>query len=226
MYDVINAVRKLEIMRFTLITLLLLSFSVSVQAVNRIDVQALLGKKAVVMLDGVRRTLTIGKPSPEGVALIAVNKDGAKLEVDGEIKDYVLGSSVSMNFTLPEEIEEKVFADSRGMFLRTGTINGQSVKFLVDTGATSVAMNTSQAKRLGIQYRINGKASTVSTASGFVKAYNVKLKTISLGKIKKRNIRAVVIDGKHPGPILLGMTFLSSLKVDTSGNVMTIKKRK
>ena len=57
------------------------------------------------------------------------------------------------------------------MFLRNGTINGRSVKFLVDTGATSVAMNSSQAKRLGIRYRLEGKPSTVSTASGFVKAY-------------------------------------------------------
>ena len=100
------------------------------------------------------------------------------------------------------------------------------MKFLVDTGATSIAMNTSQAKRLGIRYRLKGKKSTVSTASGFVKAYGVSLNTVSLGSIKQRNVRAVVIDGKHPGPILLGMTFLSNLKVDTKGYVMTLKKRK
>ena len=213
-------------MKKFVITVLLIVFTNQSHAVESVEVQALLGKKAVVQIDGVRRTLSIGKPSPEGVVLISVSKNGTKLKVDGEVKDYVLGTSVSMNYAVPESLEEKVFADDRGMFLQTGTINGRSVEFLVDTGATSIAMNTTQAKRLGIRYRIDGKASSVSTASGFVKAYEVKLKTVSLGSIKQRNIRAMVIDGKHPGPILLGMTFLSNLKVDTQGSVMTLIKRK
>ena len=195
-------------------------------AVNSIEVQALLGNKVVAQIDGVRRTLSIGKPSPEGVELISLIDNGATLKVNGDVKDYLLGSSVSMNYAEPENLEEKVFSDDRGMFLRNGTINGQSVKFLVDTGATSIAMNTSQAKRLGIRYRLEGKVATVSTASGYVKAYEVNLNTVALGAIKQSNVRAMVIDGKHPGPILLGMTFLSSLKVDTKGNVMTLKKRK
>ena len=131
-----------------------------------------------------------------------------------------------MNYAEPENIEERIFADDRGMFIRSGTINGRSVDFLVDTGATSIAMNASQAKWLGIRYRLKGKESTVSTASGFVKAYEVNLNTVSLGSIKQKNVRAVVIEGKHPGPILLGMTFLSNLKVDTKGIVMMLKKRK
>ena len=213
-------------MKHIFVTILLLCLSSVSQAVSSVEVQALLGKKVVVQIDGVRRTLSIAKPSPEGVELISTNSDGATLKVNGKVKEYLLGSSVSMNYAKPENIEEKVFSDDRGMFLRNGTINGRSVKFLVDTGATSIAMNSSQAKRLGIRYRLEGKPSTVSTASGFVKAYEVKLKTVGLGAIKQKNIRAVVIDGKHPGPILLGMTFLSSLKVDTKGNVMTLKKRK
>ena len=213
-------------MKNFVITVLLIVFSNLSYAIESIEVQALLGKKAVVQIDGVRRTLSIGKPTPEGVELISTDKNGVNLKVGGEVKEYVLGSSVSMNYAVPESLEEKVFADDRGMFLQTGTINGRSVEFLVDTGATSIAMNTTQAKRLGIRYRIEGKASSVSTASGFVKAYEVKLKTVSLGSIKQRNIRAMVIDGKHPGPILLGMTFLSNLKVDTQGTVMTLKKRK
>lgn len=195
-------------------------------AVTSIEVQALLGKKVVVQIDGVRRTLSPGKDSPEGVKLISSDRHGATLSVDGKIKEYQLGSSVSMNYAEPENIEERIFADDRGMFIRSGTINGRSVDFLVDTGATSIAMNASQAKWLGIRYRLKGKESTVSTASGFVKAYEVNLNTVSLGSIKQKNVRAVVIEGKHPGPILLGMTFLSNLKVDTKGIVMILKKRK
>ncbi|MDH5711451.1 MAG: TIGR02281 family clan AA aspartic protease, partial [Gammaproteobacteria bacterium] len=118
-----------------------------------------------------------------------------------------------------------VFADDRGMFMSVGSINGQTVQFLVDTGATSIAMNATQAKRLGVRYELDGEKSTASTASGFVTAYRVRLKSVSLGKIRKRNIEAMVIDGQHPGPILLGMTFLGGLQVEKTGNTLTLKSR-
>ena len=58
-----------------------------------------------------------------------------------------------------------------------------------------------------------------------MKAYSVHLKSVSLGKIKRRNIKAMVIDGEHPGPILLGMSFLGDLKVEKAGNTLTLKSR-
>ena len=97
---------------------------------------------------------------------------------------------------------------------------------MIDTGATSIAMNAAQAKQLGVRYRMVGKIISVSTASGFEKAYEVKLRTVNLGTIMQKNVRAVVIDGKHPGPILLGLSFLSRLNVDTVGKTMTLSKRK
>lgn len=197
----------------------------SVWANQDIVVQGLFSGKAVVMIDGQRRILTIGETSPEGVKLIAADTKQATLEVDGKSKNYTLGASVSLNFTKAKSIEEKIFANDRGMFMSVGSINGQSVRFLVDTGASTVAMNTSQAKHLGVRYEKEGVVSTASTASGFVKAYQVRLKSISLGKIKRRNIAAMVIDGVHPGPILLGMSFLGDLKVEKAGNTLMLKSR-
>ena len=95
--------------------LLLCHSSVS-HAIASIEVQALLGEKVIVQIDGVRRTLSPGKDSPEGIKLISSNRHGATLSIDGNIKEYRLGSSVSMNYAEPENIEEKVFADDRGMF--------------------------------------------------------------------------------------------------------------
>ena len=191
-----------------------------------IEVHALLGKKVVLQINGVRRILSLGQTSPEGVQLISSDNSGATLKVDGEVKEYLLGASVSTRYAEPESLEEKVFADDMGMFLRSGSINGRVVEFLIDTGATSIAMNTIQAKELGIRYLLDGKEATVDTASGMVKAYEVSLDTVSLGGIKQRDVRAIVIDGEHPGPILLGMTFLSNLKVSTKGRVMTLQIRK
>lgn len=205
---------------------MLLSISGSSHAVKSIEVQALFSSKAVVLIDDVRRVLSVGKTSPEGVKLIAATSKGATLEVDGEVKDYLLGTSISLTYKVPELQEETIFANDNGMYLRVGAINGLAVQFLIDTGATTIAMNKKQAKRLGIRYKTQGIKSGVSTASGFETAYEVKLKSVSLGGIKQYNVTAMVIDGNHPGPILLGMSFLSALTVETAGNAMVLKQRK
>jgi aspartyl protease family protein len=200
----------------------------SIQAAQSVEVQvqALFTGKAVLMIDGQRRVLGVGETSPEGVKLLKSDSNGATLEIDGVSKDYILDSSTSYSFKKQESVEEQLFSNERGMFLTIGTINGQTVRFLVDTGATTIAMNTTQAKKLGVRYRIEGEKTRISTASSFVNGYSVKLKSVSVGKIKLKNVEAMVIDGKHPGPILLGMSFLNKLKVEKVGNMMKIMQRK
>ena len=208
-----------------LLTALIIIASGDVVAASRIEVQALFGGKAMLMIDGQRRTLSIGDTSPEGVKLISADSKQAVLEVDGNAKSYKPGGAISLSYAKPEHLEEKVYADDRGMFRSIGTINGRTVRFLLDTGATTVAMNKSQARQLGVDYRMNGERIVVSTASANVKGYRVRLKSVSLGNIKQRNVEAMVIDGDHPGPILLGMSFLGKLKVEKEGNAMTIRQR-
>ena len=211
--------------RLCLIITFFLFNTAYVWAMPNIEIQALFSGKIVALIDGQRRVISVGETSPEGIKLLAANTSRAIFEIEGRQVERTLGSSVSLSFTKAKSIQEKVFADERGMFLSVGSINGQSVRFLVDTGATTIAMNTSQAKRLGVPYEMEGQAATVSTASGFVKAYRVRLKSVTLGKIKRRNIEAMVIDGQHPGPILLGMSFLGDLKVEKVGNMLTLKSR-
>ena len=203
----------------------LIALSGDLAAAPMIEVQALFGGKAVLMIDGQRRTLSMGQTSPEGVKLIKADSKQAVLEVDGRKKAYQPGGAISLSYAKPDHHEEKIFADDRGMFRSVGTINGRTVRFLLDTGATTVAMNKSQAKQLGVDYRMTGERVVVSTASQNVKGYRVRLKSVSLGKIKQKNVEAMVIDGNHPGPILLGMSFLGKLKVEKSGDVMKIHQR-
>jgi aspartyl protease family protein len=208
-----------------LLTLSLLLPAGSAFAVTQIEVQALFGGKAIVMIDGQSRNLGIGETSPEGVKLISADSKQAVLEVDGKQKTYEPGGAISLSYARPKHLEEKVYADERGMYRSVGTINGRTVRFLLDTGATTVAMNKSQAKKLGVDYRMSGERIVVSTASENVKGYRVRLKSVSLGKIKQSNVEAMVIDGDHPGPILLGMSFLGKLKVEKAGEVMKISQR-
>ena len=213
-------------MKTFLQTIMLMMLAVQANAeVKRIVVQALFTGKVMVSIDGQRRVLSVGKPSPEGVVLISANSNGAVLEVNGKQNTYLLGSEVGTNFSPITEMVEQVFPDSMGMYTTVGSINGLPVSFLVDTGATLIAMNEQQAKRLGIDFRLTGKVTRVATASDIKRAYQVKLKTVKLGKIMLRNVDAVVMEGPQPDMTLLGMSFLGRLKMENNGKAMVLKYR-
>lgn len=200
--------------------------SVTAIAAKKIHLQGLFSNKAVINIDGQNRVLSIGQTSPEGVTLVSIDQDKATLKFDNVTRQYGMDTEVGMNYRIPKFVEETYYADDKGMFLVIGTINSLTVRFLIDTGATTISMNRSQAAQLGIHYRLNGKVTGVSTASGYVKAYRVRLKSVSLGEIIQKNVEALVIDGRHPGPILLGMSFLGNLKVEKTANTLVIKQRK
>ena len=203
----------------------LLFLSSAANAIEKIEIQGLFSNKAVVMIDGNRHILAVGQTSPEGVKLISASSRGAVLEVDGQQKQYQLGNTVSTSFTKRKSTKETIYKNSGGMYLTFGSINGRSVRLLVDTGASAVAMNTEQAKQLGIRYDKIGKPAGISTASGFENGWRVRLKTVTVGNITERNVEALVIDGNHPGPILLGMSFLGRLNVEHAGNAMTLRQK-
>jgi len=227
MFDVV-ATLVFPVMRIIFIYFFLFFFATSLNAVERVEVQGLFSNKAVISVDGKRHILAVGKLSPEGVKVISVNSDGAVLAIDGQQKQYNLGdsSTVSTTFHQRAKQQEKIYVNSGGMYMTYGNINGRSVQFLIDTGASAISMNTDQAKHLGIRYDKVGIPAGVSTASGYAKAYKVRLKSVSVGDITQTNVEAFVIDGKHPGPILLGMTFLGRLDVEQNGNAMTLTQEK
>jgi len=194
-------------------------------AIEELEVQGLFSNKAVLMIDGKRHILAVGETSPEGVKVISANSRGAILEVEGKQKQYDLGNTVRTTFAKRKSQKETIYVNSEGMYLTFGTINGRSVRFLLDTGASAISMNTEQAKQLGIRYDKIGIPSSVSTASGFARAYRVRLKSVSVGGITESNVEAFVIDGNHPGPVLLGMTFLGRLDVEQSGSAMTLLQK-
>jgi aspartyl protease family protein len=110
------------------------------------------------------------------------------------------------------------------MFLTTGTINGQSVEFLVDTGATTVAMNDVTARALGIDYRA-GSRGLVETASGITEAYAVTLREVGVGSIRLPNVQAVVIRGAQPSRALLGMSFLSRTQIEHAQDMLVLRRK-
>jgi aspartyl protease family protein len=207
-----------------LISGFLLCSPVVVRAVESTAVQGLFKDKAVVKIDGKQRMLKIGKASPEGVLLISADSDVAELEVDGQRGYYQLGTGVSTKYTKPVQTAVQIWRDNRGMYRTIGSINGMTVEFLVDTGATTVAMNEQQAKRLGLDYRLSGEPRYVRTASGIAQGFRIHLNAVKVGAIELLNVEAIVLTGKYPVATLLGMSFLSRLELTHQGDVLELKK--
>ncbi|VAW58462.1 hypothetical protein MNBD_GAMMA08-2286 [hydrothermal vent metagenome] len=208
-----------------IIKLILLLFALPLQAVETIDVQALMPGLVVLVIDGERATLRTGD-NVDGVKLISSNTKSAILEVDGEKKEFKMGTTIGTHFKQRELITERVVSDKNGMFKGYGSINGQSVNYLIDTGATTIAMSAKEARKLGIQYRMEGKPTHANTASGIAKAWSIQLKTVRLGKLLERNVRGMVVDGDFPTQVLLGMSFLNRMKVEKEGKLMLITRKK
>ncbi len=110
------------------------------------------------------------------------------------------------------------------MYQASGSINGYSVDMLVDTGASTVALNAATARRLGIDYE-NASPVVVRTASGMETAYRVQLDRVQIGEIYQRNVAAVVIDGPEPSRALLGMSFLRELDIDHRGDRLELRQK-
>ena len=189
-----------------------------------IMVLGLFKNKAMVKIDGKQRILKVGKKSPEGVTLISADSDIAILNVDGKDQEFKLGSHVSSKFKQKKQAEATIMPIN-GMYSTAGSINGQPVNFLVDTGATWIAMNSHQASSLGINFRYIGKRGYASTANGVVPVYRIHLDKVRVGEIELTNVEAGVIEGNSPTEVLLGNSFLNRVEMLRQGQVMLLRKK-
>lgn len=189
----------------------------------RVKVLGLFPDKALLEIDGRQRLLRAGQASPEGVRLLAADPREAQVEVDGRRETLTLGTAVGGVFATPESREVKIFRNPKGSYTTVGSINGRTVDFLVDTGASAIAMNGAEARRLGLTYRVDGEPVGITTASGVVRGHRVTLERVSVGEITLRNIEALVIDGEQPQQVLLGMTFLNRVELQQEGSAMVLR---
>ncbi len=194
-----------------LLMLTCISFGVHAEDAPRVQVVALFSGKAMIKIKGRRHLLKAGGPAIEGVRLLHASSNRAIIEINGVERTLVLGSDVSTQLTKPTKNVVRI-PSRRGMYFVTGQINGRSMDFLVDTGATLVAMSRPAADRLQIPYIERGEPIVVKTASGLEKAWRVMLKSVTVGGISIPNVQGAVIDADHDQTVLLGMSFLNRLK--------------
>lgn len=194
-------------------------------AAPSVQVVGLFPGAAVLNVDGQRKLVRVGQVGPGGVQVVSADAKGAVLRVDGVERSYSLSREMSAGFAEPERRNLSIAKGRGGHYWVAGSINGRSVQFLVDTGATSVAINEIEARRIGIDYRLNGKQIVVSTASGTAKAWRVQLNNVKVGAIDVLGVEAVVVEGGSPTDALLGMSFLNRISWREDQGVLRLESK-
>jgi len=212
---------------FRLLSVFFLLWPLQLLAADNVRVLALFSSRAMLDIDGQQKVLKVGQKPYKGVRLIQASSTSAEVEVNGESRTLYVGAQA--DFAAREDISRKakvsISRSADGHYYTTAFINGRSAHVVIDTGATSVAMSSVEAKRLGIQYRLIGKKGRAGTASGVADGYSIKLKKVQVGEIVLSNVDAFVIQGNSPATILLGMSFLNQTHMDNNNNLMVLRRK-
>ncbi|MGD8483951.1 MAG: retropepsin-like aspartic protease [Thioalkalispiraceae bacterium] len=188
------------------------------------QVYALFKDMVIVHIDGQQRKLRKNEVSPEGVKLIRASSEQAVLEYNGKQQTFSLGSHVSSSFPEVTRNEAMIWRQ-KGMYMSPGFINGQPVDFMVDTGASWIAMSSDQARQLGIDYSDQGEKGWASTANGVTPLYKITLDRVRVGDIELRHVEASVLENSNPRYILLGNSFLNRVEMSREGQMMLLREK-
>ena len=202
-----------------LIMLLVSQFSVAEKL--DIEVVALFSKAAMLRIDGKALLLKNGQTSPEGVLLVNASSRDATIEYQGIRTIMLLSDRISSSFQKPDVVTLSVQINNQGQFIAMGSVNGRPARFLIDTGANIVAMNSAVARSLGIDFS-GGKKMTATTAGGTVGSWEVILDVVQVGEIKVTNVQGAVLEGEFPKEILLGMSFLKNIEIQKNAGLMVL----
>ena len=120
-------------------------------------------------------------------------------------------------------IEVLLEANVQGHFVASGKINGEPVVFLLDTGATDVAISDELADSLGLS---RGAAVTLQTANGQTRGYRTRLDRLELSDIVLRDVAALVAPGFDGEQVLLGMSALSQLEFTQRAGTLVLRQQR
>lgn len=127
-----------------------------------------------------------------------------------------------LSYVQGEQIEVQLAGNAQGHFVASGRINGESVTFLLDTGATDVAIPAELAERLGLQ---RGAAVMLHTANGQTTGHRTVLSSLSLGDIRLHDVRAIVAPGFRGDQVLLGMSALKQLEFTQRAGTLVLRQQ-
>ena len=177
---------------------------------------------AILSIDGsAPKTVKVGQRAG-AVMLISVDKDQATVEIDGKRRVLQRGQTYSSSAASGAQ-SVTLAVGAGGHFMADGQINGGPIRFMVDTGATTIAIPAGEAQRLRIDYQ-KGRRGMAQTAGGPTAAYAVMLDSVRVGGIELLNVEAIVIE-QGLNVTLLGNSFLNRTEMRREGQTMTLIRR-
>lgn len=190
-----------------------------------VALQGMLGSRVLLIIDGgTPRSLAVGETAL-GVKLLSVSADSAVVDVAGKRLVLRLGESPASLGERGQASSGRISltADSGGHFMASGSINGHSIQFMVDTGASNVALGVNDAERIGLAYRA-GQPVRVGTANGVVQGWRIKLASVRIGDVELYDVDAVVTAQALPF-VLLGNSYLTRFQMRRDNDQMVLERR-
>ncbi|RSZ47720.1 MULTISPECIES: TIGR02281 family clan AA aspartic protease [unclassified Variovorax] len=195
-------------------------------AAGSVTLTGSIGSRAILIVNGnPPKTVAVGE-SYQGVKLVSLQADQAVVELEGK--------RVSLRMDTPVSIggggggggggsRVVLSADSRGHFMTQGAINGRPVTFMLDTGATAVALSADDAQRIGLDYS-KGQRVMMNTANGTTTGYRLRLQSVRVGDVEVYDIDAIVSPQGMPY-VLLGNSFINRFSMRRDADQMVLEKR-
>ena len=193
---------------------------------NSVAFQGTMGNKAVLVVNGRPPRAVAPGESLGNVKLVSVRGEQAVVLVDGETKTLHLGeaqANVVGEARRATGSQISMAVDANGHFMAEGAINGRPTRFMVDTGATTIAMSLADAVKLGVDYR-KGQPIQVGTANGVAHGYSLKLHSVRIGDVEVYDVDAVITSQRMPF-VLLGNSFLGRFQMRRDADIMVLTRR-
>jgi aspartyl protease family protein len=210
-------------LRHALAAALLCALAAAAQA-QSVAFSGMLGDKALLVIDGQARGVAVGS-TVQGVKLVKIDGAQAQIEASGKVSMLRLGGAAVVAGDTGGGGGQRIVlpAGSGGHYTGLGAINGHPMRFVVDTGATSVAMGADLALQLGLDYSSSTAANTM-TANGAVAARRLTLNRITVGDVTVYNVEAIVVRQSMP-MVLLGNSFLSHFQMHNDSSSLILEKK-
>ena len=210
--------------RAALLAIALTAFSLAASA-QSVTLQGMLGSKALLMVGGGAPRAVAPGDTYQGVKVVSTSGDQAVVMIDGQRHTLRVGEApASVGNAAPSGSDRiALTADGRGHFVTQGSINNRPVQFLVDTGASVVAIGQAEADRLGLNYK-SGRQVMMNTANGSAPGWLLKLDQLRIGDVVAYGVDAVVTPAAMPS-VLLGNSFLNRFNMRRDGDQMMLIKR-
>ena len=185
-----------------------------------------IGSRAILIVNGgAPKTLAVGETF-QGVKLVSLQAEQATVEAEGKRVALRMDTPVSIGgggssggggtrIVLP--------VSSGGHFMAQGAINGRAVNFMLDTGATTIAMSAADAQRIGLDFS-KGQPVRMNTANGVAQGFRVRLASVRVGDVEIYDVDAIV--SQQPMPyVLLGNSFINRFSMRRDADQMVLEKR-